>query len=128
MCGVTFGDVSSSHGLDDLIARVGIENTPTGANVEVGQAEADDGSGNYGPDTNDNEFGGATFTFYSGSAGTSGHATQVGKRMYGDGTVGIAPDVSRIHVYSAEGWVLSSYLHTGTGSNPSNTSWRFGIV
>ena len=48
ICALTSaGGVSTNHGLDDLIERVGIENTPTGAGVEVGQVEAsgEDGHG-----------------------------------------------------------------------------------
>jgi len=136
---VAFSDVNSDHGLDELIARIGIENIPTGANVEVAQVEAESAGGNYGPNMTNADFAGKTFTFQSGSTGNSGHATQVGKRMYGSGAVGLAPDITQIYVYSAEGWVLNDFLQTGTGSNPSsppsnvelfNNSWiaTFGSI
>ena len=134
-----YADVSSSHGLDDLIARIGIDNIPTGLNVEVSQIEASNASGHYGPDIDDIAFPDKTFIFRSGSTGISNHATQVGKRVYGTTTVGIAPDVDLINVYSAEGWALGDFLRTGTGSNPStppgetelmNNSWiaSFGSI
>ena len=126
------GDVPSEHGLDALIERIGIENVPTGAGVEVAQVEAANESGDYAPDTNDSAFTGKTFTLRSGSSGVQNHATQVGKRMYGTDGVGLAPGVSDINMYSAVGWVQSNYLRFGTGSNPStppgnielfNNSW-----
>ena len=115
-----FSDVGADHGLDDLILRIGIENIPTGLNVQVGQVEADTANGDYGPDINDPDIAGKTFIFHSGSTGISNHATNVGKRMYGFGNSGIAPDVNFIDVYSAEGWATSDYLRVGTGSNPSS--------
>ena len=133
LCALTSaGGVSANHGLDDLIERVGIENTPTGAGVEVGQVEGSSTSGDYGPDIGDEEFVGKSFLFQSGATGVSNHATQVGKRVYGTGNSGIAPGVNLIYVYSASGWVTSNYLRVGTGSNPStppgdlalfNNSW-----
>ena len=60
------GDVPSEHGLDALIERIGIENVPTGAGVEVAQVEAANESGDYAPDTNDSAFTGKTFTLRSG--------------------------------------------------------------
>ncbi len=127
-----FSDVSSDHGLDDLIVRVGESNIPTGLNVQVGQVEAVAASEQYGPDITDVDISGKSFTFHSGNTGISNHATNVGKRMYGFGNVGIAPDVNFIDVYSAEGWALNDFLRVGTGSNPStppgnlelfNNSW-----
>ncbi len=126
------GGVSANHGLDDLIERVGIDNTPTGVGVEVGQVEVSGTNGEYVPDVDHDEFVGKTFMFQSGSSNVSNHATQVGRRMYGTGNTGIAPGVELIYVYSATGWATSNYLRVGTGSNPStppgdlaifNNSW-----
>ncbi len=114
------GDVGTDHGLDALIARIGIDNIPTGAGVQVGQVEAHTASDHYGPDVNDPDIAGKTFTFRSGATGISNHATNVGKRMYGYGNAGIAPDVDSIDVYSAEGWATNNYLNVGSGSNPSS--------
>lgn len=125
-------DVSANHGLDDLINRVGIDNAPTGASVEVGHVEASGSSGEYSPDVDNEEFVGKTFLFQSGTTSISNHATQVGKRVYGIGNTGMAPGVNLIYMYSAGGWATSNYLHVGTGSNPSippgelalfNNSW-----
>lgn len=113
------GGVSSNHGLDDLIARLGAGNEPTGTGVEVGQVEADEG-GNYGPDTDHADFVGKTFNFMSGSTGVSNHATNIGRREYGSGGLGLAPGIETIFVYSASGWVQSHYLKVGTGSNPAS--------
>ena len=132
-------DVPSDHGLDDLVARIGIENTPTGENVVVAQVEASDESGDYAPDTNDERFAGKTFELQSGSTGILNHATQVGLRVYGIHNVGIAQDVSLIHIFSAVGWTQGDYLKFGTSSNPVappdgvelfNNSWlaTFGSV
>jgi hypothetical protein len=129
---VSAGGVSANHGLDDLIERVGIENTPTGAGVEVGQVEASAEGGEYAPDVDEKQFIGKTFLFHSGPSGVSNHATQVGKRIYGIRNVGLAPGVDLIDLYSASGWATTDYLHVGTGSNPSpppgnlalfNNSW-----
>ena len=57
------GGVSANHGLDDLIERVGIDNTPTGAGVEIGQVEVAGTSGEYVPDVDHEEFIGKTFLF-----------------------------------------------------------------
>lgn len=115
-----YSDVGADHGLDELIARIGEGNQPTGLNVQVSQVEADTVSGHYGPDPNDPDVIGKTFTFRSGTTGVSNHATNVGKRMYGFGNAGIAPDVNSIEVYSAAGWATTDYLQVGTGSNPSS--------
>ncbi len=112
------GDTSEIHGLDALIERIGVENTPTGLGIEVAQIEAMSGD-NYAPDVNNPVFVGKSFILHSGSSGASGHATAVGKRMYGtDANVGLAPNVDTIHLYNAEGWTQSQYLRFGSGSNP----------
>ena len=49
------GGVASDHGLDDLRNRLGAGNEPTGNHIVVAQVEADDG-GNYGPDTDHEDF------------------------------------------------------------------------
>ncbi len=112
------GGVSSNHGLDDLIARVGAGNEPTGLNVAVAQVEADDG-GDYGPDTTHADFVGKSFFYMSGTTGISGHATNIGRRVYGSGGLGLAPGIEDVYMYSAAGWVQSNFLHIN-GSNPSS--------
>ena len=120
------GGVASDHGLDDLRNRLGAGNEPTGNHIVVAQVEADDG-GNYGPDTDHEDFVGKTFYFASGSTGISGHATNVGRRAYGSGGNGLAPGIENVYVYSASGWVQSNFLKVGTGSNPSAPSGGVSI-
>ncbi len=86
--------------------------TPTGAGVQVTQVEANENSVNYLPDTSSAEFTGKTFTTLSGSSGVSGHATLVGQYFYGIYT-SIAPGITSIANYSANGWVGSGFLNTG---------------
>ena len=93
----------------------------------MGQVEAPDGNGNYAPDENEKAFVGKTFILQGGASGVSNHATQVGKRAYGDHNVGLAPDVDEIHAYHVEGWVLSEYLRSGTGSNPRTPPTELSI-
>jgi hypothetical protein len=95
-------------GLDDLAARIGAANVPTGAGVVVGQAEAAL-AGAYRPDPDHPEFAGKTFLFESGPGGVSGHATSVGRDFYGL-TDSIAPGIDRIHSYLADLWVQDDYL------------------
>ena len=120
LCSAVYaGGVAEDHGLADLIARLGAGNEPTGAGVEVAQVEASEAAG-YAPDTTHVDFAGKSFTLMSGSSGTSGHATNVGRRIYGTGSYGISPGTDTIYVYSASGWAQSNYLRVGTGSNPAS--------
>ena len=120
LCSAVYaGGVAEDHGLADLIARLGAGNEPTGAGVEVAQVEAS-GAAEYAPDTTHVDFAGKSFTLMSGSSGTSGHATNVGRRIYGTGSYGISPGTDTIYVYSASGWAQSNYLRVGTGSNPAS--------
>jgi hypothetical protein len=64
-------------GRDALVARLGAS-APTGANVGIGQVEASESAGNFGPNRLLAEFVGKTFTDMSGGSGNSGHATFVG--------------------------------------------------
>ena len=120
LCSAVYaGGVAEDHGLADLIARLGAGNEPTGAGVEVAQVEAS-GAAGYAPDTTHVDFVGKSFTLMSGSSGISGHATNVGRRIYGTGSYGISPGTDTIYVYSASGWAQSNYLRVGTGSNPAS--------
>ena len=120
LCSAVYaGGVAEDHGLADLIARLGAGNEPTGAGVEVAQVEASEAAG-YAPDTTHVDFAGKSFTLMSGSSGTSWHATNVGRRIYGTGSYGISPGTDTIYVYSASGWAQSNYLRVGTGSNPAS--------
>lgn len=104
--------VSQLVGLDDLIARLGSGNQPTGLNQVVAQVEAPSG-GAYGPDQSLPEFAGKTFTPMSGPLGVSWHATTVGQNMYGLNA--IAPDINIIFNYEVNDW-LNGHLNLGGGA------------
>ncbi len=109
--------VLAQVGMEELIARIGEENIPTGANVIVSQVEAPSGS-NYGPDQSNPQFDGKDFFEMSGPAGNSGHATSVASNMYGN-TNSIAPDITEIYLWNANNWAQSGFLRVGQGpSNP----------
>ncbi|MBT4529640.1 MAG: hypothetical protein HOC27_00405 [Phycisphaerae bacterium] len=115
------------HGLDDLILRLGAGNEPTGLGVTVGQVEANDASANYGPDTSHADFVGNTFIYMSGATGISGHATNIGRRIYGSGGLGIAPEIENVYVYSAAGWVQNDFLNLNTSNNPGTPPGNISI-
>ena len=91
---------------------------PTGAGVAVTQVEAAESPGNYGPNTGSGDFAGKTFTFKSGAAGNSGHATTVAGYYYG--LSGVAPGIMAIDVYEANHWIGSGFLRTGSTSAPNS--------
>jgi hypothetical protein len=101
-------------GFDTLKARLGPA-MPTGASVSIGQTEAQESAGNFGPNRATGEFAGKTFTDMSGPSGSSGHATFVGQNLYG-GTTSIAPGISRIWVYEAGSFAQGAYLNLGQSS------------
>ena len=108
--------VLAQVGLDELIARIGEENIPTGLNIIVSQVEAP--SGGYGPDQSNPQFDDKDFFAMSGEPGNSGHATTVALHMYGN-TSSIAPDIMNIYLYDANHWLLSGFLRVSQGSgNP----------
>ena len=128
LCAPVFGGgVSAVHGLDDLVTRIGSGNIPTGQGVAIGQIEAES-DGNYRPDSGHADFIGKTFNLMSGSSGISNHATNVGRRAYGTSSIGLAPEVNTIYVYSAAGWVQSDFLKVGTGSNPLTPPTNLSIM
>jgi len=104
----TFGQTFAAIGYNDLVARLGAGNVPTGAGVGVGQVEAPSG-GSYGPNQGNAQFTGKTFTAMSGPPGSSSHATTVGQSFYGN-TISIAPGVTSIWLYEAGNWIQNGYL------------------
>ena len=109
--------VLAQVGLDELIARIGEENIPTGLDVVVAQVEAPRGS-SYGPDQSNPQFDGKDFFAMSGSPGNSGHATSVALNLYGNPS-SIAPDIAEIYLWEANHWLQSGFLRVGQGSgNP----------
>ena len=73
-------------GYDALMARLGVGNFPTGANVVVAQVEAPESPGNYGPNQANGEFVGKTFTAMSGAPGLppSAYPRLLGRRAARD--------------------------------------------
>ncbi len=105
---------SGEIGVDSLIARLGAT-APTGAGVVVGQVEAGESPGNYGPNQTNGEFVGKTFIAQSGPPGASGHATLVGQNMYGS-VSGMAPGITTIHLYDANSWAQTGFLRVNQGA------------
>ena len=125
--------------LDDIgYSRLAVElgtSLPDGDGVPVTQAEAStSGIGNlpvYLPDVNDAAFSGKTITDMSAaSTGTySGHATGVGKKVYGN-TTSVAPGITSIAAYWADDWLQAGFLGLGGNARPpvstsriANHSW-----
>src|SRR5262245_37179053 len=96
------GSVAEVVGIPELVARVGQNNLPTGLGVVVSQVEAPE-NGGYSPDQADAEFAAKIFTLKSGATTASGHATLVGKNLYGL-TTSVAPGINNIFVYEASNW------------------------
>ncbi len=103
---------SADSGLQDLIDRLGAGNQPTGADVVVGQVEAASNS-NYLPDAADPGIADPDREWIeqSGPTGILGHATQVGKRFYGD--LSVAPGIETIYNWSVNDWLNDGSLHVG---------------
>lgn len=101
------------------------DDMPTGAGVSVSQIEAGFNqpappySTNYRPDPS--FFPGKTFSFPSGGdTTTSGHANNVGRYMYGPGSLspnlGVTVDNDPITVYYVNNWLGGGYLQTGNAT------------
>ncbi len=77
------------------------------------------------PDPADTAFSGKTLTDQSGApAGVySGHATSVGRLLYGNST-SMAPGITDIDVYYADHWILNGYLNYGYSNQPEAASCR----
>ncbi len=89
---------------------------PLGIGVSVSQVEALDLSGNYRVNTADAQLTGKTFQFPSGgSTGVSGHATTVGRYLYGTESlaprVGATTDGSTVANYEVNNWLGSGFLN-----------------
>ncbi len=115
VCASARADYKADIGWSKLQAELGGA-LPSGAGVAVSQVEAPESAGNYGPNTTSAEFTGKTFTFKSGAAGNSGHATKVAEYYYGLAG-SIAPGVTTIDVYEVNQWLGSGFLRrTSTGA------------
>ncbi len=97
------GAVRYTEFVDELQLR-GVA-VPTGIGISVTQVESLEPSGGYMPNTSDNEFSGKTITARSAmSLVNSGHATTVGRNLYGN-SISMAPSVATIDVYEAGDWL-----------------------
>jgi len=126
-------DYKDYIGFTQLQTELG-SSTPTGAGVEVTQAEADTTPANpdyysYLPSFSDSQFSGKNFTAYlvyknpdNPVVGTSGHATSVGYNFYGTGS--IAPGITSINNYLADRWLDTGFLKPESNAQPYATSAR----
>ncbi|MFM8414873.1 MAG: PEP-CTERM sorting domain-containing protein [Planctomycetota bacterium] len=102
---------------------------PLGIGISVTIVEAPDGSGNYRVNTADPQLTGKTFQFPSGgSTGVSGHATTVGKYLFGTQSlaprIGATVDGSTVANYQTNNWLASGFLNTGNSSLLPNVETR----
>jgi len=96
------------------------ETLPTGQGVTVTQVEAPNSSSNYFPDSSNSEFAGKTLNDLTGTAaGSSGHATTVGKNLYGLSS-SMAPSIGTVDVFEANDFLNNHGWYSGTPSTESN--------
>jgi hypothetical protein len=106
-------------GFTKLAAELG-NDLPTGGSVAVTQTEAMSG-GHWMPNASHTEFAGKTLSDKTGgAAGSSGHATTVGRYFYGN-QLSIAPGVDTIDCYEAGDWIGKQPLISS--SRVVNHSW-----
>jgi hypothetical protein len=126
-----FADYKADIGYTALETLLGA-NTPTGANVNVTQAEAslvvntDPAYPVYAPDITNSQLAFKNFSFPGApSTAPSGHATSVGSLFYGSDS--IASGISNITIYEANDWLSSIANPTVSapvnGSRIANHSW-----
>ncbi|MCP5145753.1 MAG: hypothetical protein H6978_13170 [Gammaproteobacteria bacterium] len=99
---------------------------PDGASITPAQVEASTSStsATYLPDTTDAEFTGKAFVDYGNGGAVSGHATAVGRQIYGNAS-SMAAGVTVVHTYPADDW-LAALTTTGAAGNAervTNHSW-----
>lgn len=117
-------DYRDAIGYTELMQALG-PGTPTGAGISVTQVETLNEDGHYFPNPGDPELAGMVLTDVTGtSTGSSGHATIVGRHLYGSDT-STAPGITEADVYRADDWLLSDFLKTGSPfSGPPLTESR----
>lgn len=113
-------DYKADIGYTQLQAELGSA-IVTGSGVNITQTEATDTNGNYEPDLNSSEFIGKSFVIKSATSGISNHATTVGTYYYGNAS-SVAPGISTIDVYNANGWISTGFLNIGTNAAPKTES------
>jgi len=122
-----FADYKDTIRHTELLTQLNLRgiSVPTGTGVSVTQVEAPEATNAYMPNTADSQFAGKTIADQTGGGANSGHATTVGKNLYGN-TTSIAPSITNIDVYNANDWINSGW-YTGTPpteNNPlQNHSW-----
>ncbi len=108
-------------GYTDLVTQLGA-GVPTGDGVGVTMVEAmvsNPSDTRYIPDETNAEFNTATITVQSGgNTSPSGHATLVGRHLFGD-TTSIATGISQVEVWEVNHFLGGGFLGTGTNQTPS---------
>ncbi|WP_432798717.1 S8 family serine peptidase [Poriferisphaera sp. WC338] len=92
---------------------------PTGKGIVMGHVE---GGKDYKPKVGLSGYEGVAFLSRSGGSGESGHAQGTAAIIYGKH--GMAPGVSRVHLFSANGWMRDGYLKVGSGKEPPKQGIR----
>ncbi|PID40173.1 MAG: hypothetical protein CR984_04610 [Proteobacteria bacterium] len=113
-----FADYRDDIGYTRLSGELGT-GTPDGSGVTVTQVEAKSGD-HWMPDTSNTQFAGKTIVDKTGGdTGSSGHATNVGVRFYGNSS-SMAPGIDLVHGYEAGDWMQPGFLGFGYtyGGNP----------
>jgi hypothetical protein len=102
-------------GLTALLSELGA-GAPTGAGIALTQVEFGfPNTSNYLADVTHSELLGKTVTAKSGAGAPSGHATTVGRNLFG--TVnGTAPGPTQIDAYEANGWLNNDFLRVGNST------------
>jgi hypothetical protein len=128
--GAAWGTVLDSIGYTRLAGELG-DRLATGSGVRVAIAEA--GLKPFPSDTYDTvpigEFDGKSLIAASGNSSPSWHASTVSQYFFGN-TLSVAPGVTNVSVYTADGWLGGDVLHSYTATSPryvnarvANHSW-----
>ena len=115
-------------GFTSLQERLG-GSMPEGIGVSVSIVEANDINGNYRLNTADAQLQGKTYQFPSGgSTGISGHATTVGRYLFGTQSlaprIGATVDGSTVANYEDGNWINSGYLNANNAALLPNVETR----
>ncbi len=91
-------------------------NVPNGQSVVMGQAEVDLTSGEYLPDVTNPIFSQVNFQIEDGSGQVSGHATDVGRLLYGQG-LSLTTGITRVKLFRAD------FTGSGLLESPTELNW-----
>jgi exosortase H (IPTLxxWG-CTERM-specific) len=107
-----FADYKDDVGYTQLDSELDAA-TPDGSGVAVAHVEAKNTDENWMPDTSNSQFTGKSIVDKTGGAtGTSGHATGVGQKFYGN-TSSMAPGATDIDAYEVNDWLQLGFLGVG---------------